>query len=425
MAGFWARRRRGAPELEAHDAELATRAGSALFAADDRLRAAAEELGFAEAELGRDAIAEPAEVLAVARRQLGEAFRLNRRNHDAMPGPADEIRARYLRVVDLCEAVERVLDEQAAELGERMSRARRAPDVVAGVRADLVHARARFPYVRATLDRLGARYAREALADFDATLAEADQLLGFAEHSLRVAERRRSEGESSHADVALEASARSVRRAATLLDAVETFEVEALRAEAALPALADDCRRALALALGAPHSPAAAAAITELQAALAALPATGVNTDPVGHLRRLREARAALDAAMAIAPPAARERATRDHESAGPPAPPVGHVHHAVRDADRRLDVARDAVAGHPGWIGAEALTRLAESERIRVDLGHYLGSASSEVTVIVTDVDRRAQAIAMARRAATLASESLSLARRDIGAMRAQGLGA
>ncbi|GAA1061816.1 hypothetical protein [Agromyces bracchium] len=491
MAGFWARRRRGAPELQAHDAELATRAGTALFAVDDRLRAASEELGFAEAALGSEAIAETAVVLAAARRQLGEAFRLNRRNHDPQPGPSDEVGARYLHVIDLCEAIERSLDDQTADLAERMSRARRAPDVIAGIRADLVRASARIAYVRATLDRLAARYARDALAGIDGGPAEADRLLGFAAHSLGVAERRRADGEVAHADVALEASARSVHRAATLLDAVETFEVEALRAEAALPGLAEECRRDLAVALGAPHSPDAAAAIAELQAALAALPATGVDTDPIGHLRRLRAARDALDVATGAVPatraglatatvtagaPATRAAsatatalatragaatapapatragpatatapatwaatapatatspapATATGRATGEPAPPSAfravHVLHAVRDADRRLDVARDAVAGHPGRIGAEALRRLAESERIRVDLGQVLGSAGSEVTVIVSDADHRAQVIEMARRAASLASESLSLARRDLGAMRAQGLGA
>jgi len=398
---------------------LATRAGSALFAADDRLRAAAEELAFAEAELGFDAIAQPTEVLAVARRQLSDAFRLNRRNRDVDAGPADEVRARHLRVVDLCEAVERVLDEQAADLAERMSRARRAPDLIAAVRGDLVRLRARIPYARATIDRLGARYARAALADLEANPADAEHLLRFAEHSVGVAVRRREAGRRDDADVALEASARSVRRAASLLDAVDTFEVEALRAEATLPALADECRRDLAAALGARRSPTVADTIADLQVALAAIPTAGVNTDPLGHVRRLRAARIALEAAVV----AAGERATR--ESAAPPVPPVGHVRHAVRDADRRLDVARDAVAEHPGWIGAEALARLAESERIRVDIGHYLGSASSEVTVVVSETDHRAHVIELAQRAANLATESLSLARRDIGAVRAQGHGA
>ena len=248
-----------------------------------------------------------------------------------------------------------MLDEQTSALAERMRRARRAPEIIAGVRADIERLRARIPHARETIDRLAARYAREALVHVEGNVAEADQLLGFAEHSVGVAERRRAAGQREQASVALEASVESVRRAATLLDAVETFEVEALRAESTLAALVEESRRDLAAALEEPRSRRVADTIGELQAALAALPPAGVNTDPFAHLSRLREARAALDAAIA----AARERATDL-------IPLVNHVHHAIKDADRQLDVARDAIAGHPGWIGAEALTRLAESERIQ-----------------------------------------------------------
>ena len=103
MAGFRVRRRRGAQQLEVHDAELAKRAGRALVAADERIRVTADELGFAEAELGLDATAQLSEALVAARRHLSDAFRLNRLNHDAIPGTADEVRARYVRIVELCE----------------------------------------------------------------------------------------------------------------------------------------------------------------------------------------------------------------------------------------------------------------------------------------------------------------------------------
>ena len=58
MAGFWGKRKRVDPELEAQDADLAKRAGSALVAADERIRVTTDELVFAEAELGPDATAE-------------------------------------------------------------------------------------------------------------------------------------------------------------------------------------------------------------------------------------------------------------------------------------------------------------------------------------------------------------------------------
>jgi len=192
---------------------------------------------------------------------------------------------------------------------------------------------------------------------------------------------------------------------------VETFEVEALRAESTLAAIVEDSRGDLVVALKEPHSPGVATALAELQTALAALPTAGVNTDPFTQLNRLREANAGLDAAIA----AARERAAR-------PIPPLEHVRHAIDDADRQLAVAGDVIAGHRGWIGADARTRLAESERIRVDLDRYLGTSAAAATVI--HEDHREQAMAMARRVAYLASEALQLAQRDIDASRPQDPG-
>ncbi|PWC05240.1 hypothetical protein [Agromyces badenianii] len=411
MAGFRVRRRLGAQELEVHDAELAKRAASALLAADERIRVTSDELGFAEAELGSESTAMASEALVSVRRQLSDAFRLNRLNHDAIPGTADEVRARNMRILQLCERADHALDEQTSALADRVARARRAPEIIAGVRADVAHLRARIPDARETIDRLAARYAREALAHVEANPAEAEQLLGFAEHSVGVAERRREAGQREQAHLALEASRESVRRAATLLDAVETFEVEALHAESMLAAIVEESRRDLAVALEEPHSRArgVANAVAELQAALAGLPPAGVNTDPFAHGRRLRRAHAALDAALA----AARERATH-------PVPSMTQVRRAIEAADRQLDMARDVVVGHPGLIGAEALTRLAESERIRIDLSHSLGSSAA--TVKVTGRDDREQMIAMALRVASLASEVLDLARRDNDARRWQG---
>ncbi|MFE5670926.1 hypothetical protein ACFQ58_04860 [Agromyces sp. NPDC056523] len=410
MAGFWGKRKREEQEqLAAQDADLAKRAGAALVAADERIRVTTDELGFAEAELGADATRPLSTALTTVREHLGGAFRLNQLNYDHIPDTAEELRTRNARIVQLCEWAEDVLDQQTSALAERIARARRAPEIIAGIRGDIVLLRERLPNARQTVDRLAARYAPDALAQVEANPAQAEQLLGFAEHGAGVAERRREAGQREQANLALEAATEAVRRAATLLDAVETFEVEALRAESTLAAIVEDSRGDIVVALKEPHSPTVGAAIEALQTALASLPAAGVNTDPFTHLDRLREANAGLDAAIA----AARERAAR-------PIPPLEHVRHAIDDADRQLAVARDVIAGHRGWIGADARTRLAESERIRQDLDQFLGMPATTVPTI--DEDHREQAMGMARRAAYLAGEALQLARRDIDASRPQG---
>ncbi|MCC2033442.1 hypothetical protein [Microbacterium allomyrinae] len=408
MAGFWGKRKREQEELDAQDADLARRAQKALVSADERIRLTTDELAFAEAELGPGSTKDLREALDAVRTHLQEAFHLHQLNHDEIPDTPEELRTRNARIAQLCEWAEELLDDRTTALAVPIERARRAPEIIAKVRADAARLRLRIPDARSTVQRLAARYSAHALAQVEANPAEAEQLLGFAEHSAAVAERRREAGQREQANMALEASTESVRRAETLIDAVETFEVEALRAESTLAAIIEDSRDDLTVALREPHSPGVSDAIVGLQSALAALPAAGVNTDPFEQLSRLREANAGLDAAIA----AARERAARV-------IPPLEHVRHSIDDADRQLAVARDVIAGHRGWIGADARTRLAEAERVRADLDRYLGTSASAATTI--DEDHREQAMAMARRAAFLASEALQLAQRDIDAARPQ----
>lgn len=409
MAGFWGKRKREQEELEAQDADLARRARTALVAADERIRVTTDELAFAEAELGAEPTKDLRDALDSVRTHLAEAFHLHQLNHDEIPDTPEELRTRNARIAQLCEWAEDLLDDRTEALAAPIERARRAPEIVAKVREDAVRLRARIPQARETVQRLASRYSTEALAQVASNPAEAEQLLGFAEHSAGIAERRREAGQREQANLALEACTEAARRAATLVDAVETFEVEALRAESTLSAIVEDSREDIAVALKEPHTPAVSAAITDLQAALASLPAAGVNTDPFALLSRLRTANAALDDAIAKA----RERAAR-------PLPPLEHVRHAIDDGDRQLAVAKDVIAGHRGWIGADARTRLAEAERIRLDLDRYLGTSASAATSI--DEDHREQAMAMARRVGFLAGEALQLAQRDIDASRPQG---
>jgi hypothetical protein len=411
MAGFWGKRKReDQAALDAQDADLARQARTALVAADERIRLTTDELAFAEAELGNEATQELRTALSSVRTHLAEAFHLHQLNHDEIPDTPEELRTRNARIVQLCEWAEDLLEDRAGSLAEAIARARRAPEIIAGVRADAAHLRTRIPHARDTVTRMAARYSPDALRQVESNPAEAEQLLGFAEHSAAVAERRREAGQREQANLALEAATEAARRAATLIDAVETFEVEALRAESTLSAVVEDSRDDLIVARTAPQTPAVTAAMAELEAALRALPAGGVNTDPFSQLSRLREANGGLDAAIA----AARERAAR-------PIPPVEHVRNAIDDADRQLAVARDVIAGHRGWIGADARTRVAEAERIRIDLDRYLGTSAAAATAI--DEDQREQALAMARRVAFLASEGLQLAQRDIDAARPQAV--
>ncbi|KQT74291.1 MULTISPECIES: hypothetical protein [unclassified Microbacterium] len=387
MAGFWGKRKR--EEQDAADADLARRAELAIVAADERVRLTSDELDFARAELGDKATEDLAAALESVRTHLAEAFRLHQLNHDEIPDTKDELRTRNARIIQLSQWAEDLLEERTQVLQPKIDAVRRAPETIARVRADRDRLAERVPNAREVVERLSRRYSDSALQQIGGNPEEIEQLLDFAVHTAAVSERRREAGQREQASVALEAATESARRAESLLDAVDMFEIEALRAESTLAAVVEDSRGDLAEARRGAQTPAVTQAMADLERALAALPASGARTDPFAALSSLRQANAALDHA--------RERASR-------PVPSQEQVEHAIDDADRQLAVARGLITGHRGWIGADARTRFVEAERLRAGLP--LGPVAE---------DDRETVLATARRAGSLASESLQIAQRDI----------
>lgn len=402
MALWGKRKREEQAALTAQDAEIAQRAQRALVAVDERIRTTSDELDFAVAELGEGPTKGVREALDAVKLHLGEAFHLHQLNHDEIPDTAEELRTRNARIAQLCEWADELLDERTSALEKDIDRVRRAPEVLAQVRRDTVMLNERLPHARATLERLAVRYSDSALRQVSAGADEAEQLLTFAAHSADVSLRRREAGRAEEANLALETATEAVRRAAAIIDGVEDFEIEALRAESTLADVIADSRGDLVAARTAPAVPAVAAAVTALEAALAALHPAGTKADPFAELSQLREANSGLDAAIAVA----REREAR-------PVPAIAQVRHALDDADRQIAVVRNVVNGHRGWIGADARTRLAEAERTR-----------SDTEPLVADEDTREEAMSLARRAGALASEALQLAQRDIDSSRPQDPG-
>ncbi|MGI6879387.1 hypothetical protein [Microbacterium sp. gxy059] len=398
---FWGKRKREeqTAQQQSEDQALAARAQRALVQTDERIRTTRDELAFASAELGPKATQDLREGLDAVTSHMGEAFQLHQLNHDDIPDTAEELRTRNARIAQLCEWAEQVLDERTEALRERIERIREAPRVLAGVRDEAARLRERVPQAEETVERLARMYAPEAMRRVAGGPAEAVQLLDFAEHSAGVAERRRDAGRRDEAMLALETATEAVRRAGRVLDGIDDFELEAMRAQATLGDVVADSRDDIAAARRGAGGAEVASAIADLEKALAALPAPGTLGDPFADLAALGEANAALGRAVEKA----RQRAER-------PVPPLAHVRHDVDTADRAIAITRSLVDGHRGWIGADARTRLAEAERTRLDIDPLIASE-----------DTRHQAQQLARRTAQLANEALRLAQRDIDQSRPQ----
>ncbi|KDA06643.1 hypothetical protein DC31_09785 [Microbacterium sp. CH12i] len=402
MAGFWGKRKREQEERAVQDASLARQAETSLVAADERIRTATDELSFAEAELGVSLTKDLKTALDAVRTHLREAFQLHQLNHDEIPDTDEELRTRNARIVQLCEWAEDLLDEKTASLAESVARVRQAPQVIAKVRTDAEALSAQLPQTRAAIERLAARYADSAMHQISASADEAEQLISFAVHGADVSERRRAARQNEEANLALETATEAIRRVGALLDAVEDFEIEALRAESTLAEVVADSRGDIIAARTAPKVPAVTSATTELEKALEALTPSGVRGDPFAELNQLRTANSALDDAIMKAEYRAQH-----------PLPSVAQVQHSLDDADRQLGVARGLISGHRGWIGADARTRLAEAERLRIDIPELIAAEAT-----------REQALTGARRVAQLAAEALQLAQRDIDSARPQQQG-
>lgn len=399
MAGFWGKRKREQEEQAAHDANLARDAEKALVAADERIRTATDELAFAEAELGASLTKDLKTALDAVRKHLREAFHLHQLNHDEIPDTDEELRTRNARIAQLCNWAEDLLDEKTAALADAISTVRNAPKVRAKVRADAEALTARLPQARSAIERLATRYADSAVQQIRNSAAEAEQLISFATHGADVAERRRAAQQNEEANLALETATEAIRRTGAILDAVEDFEIEALRAESTLAEVVADSRGDIITARNAPKLPAVTQATADLEAALGALSPAGTRNDPFAELSQLRTANTALDDAIAKAQYRVQH-----------PLPSVAQVQHSLDDADRQLGVARGLIAGHRGWIGADARTRLAEAERLRVDIPELIQAE-----------DTREQALNASRRVAQLAAEALQLAQHDIDSARPQ----
>ncbi|WP_317451772.1 hypothetical protein [Microbacterium sp. NIBRBAC000506063] len=322
VSGFWGSRKKERAQQAAQDADLARSAKTALVAADERIRLTQDEYGFALAELGEELTEDLKNALESVRTHMGEAFRLHQLLHDEIPDTPEEQRGWNSRILQLCEWAQTLLDEKTSALEEVVARVRRAPEIIAQVRADADSLEERIAPTRQTIERLSTRYADSAMAQVAASADEAAQLLAFARHGADVSERRRSAGRNPEANLALETATEAVRRARALLESVEDFEINALRAESTLTDIIADSRADIADARRAPQAPAVIEATAALESALGGL--VPRRNDPFAELSALREANDRLERAVAAArhraenpPPRASTSCTRSTTPTG------------------------------------------------------------------------------------------------------------
>lgn len=380
----------GRSEPRAVPTEPSPEVAQALVRADETVRRGQDELGYATAEFGEASTRELTLALTQAKQQLREAFRLNALLLDDEPETPDQRQQLETGVLGAAAEVDRLVRGPAAEFAARRAALRDAPEAIARLRAEATDVSGRIEETSAAVETLTSRYGPEVVVAVADSPEQAAALLEFTERSLGLAERRHAGGRGEEATKAIRVASDSVRRAADLLDAVTDFEVEVVQAESTLAAVLADSRSDIAAA----RQLTAAAPSAEIDDAAAALQ-TAVDAaagrdagDPFTTLSTLRGANQRLEQLV-------QERQTRPQRERV-----RAHLEAALADADRQVARARTLITDHPGAVGPDARTRLAQAERLLAG---------------VTHLDDPEQALAGVRQSADLAAEAAAIAERDL----------
>ncbi|MGW5395427.1 TPM domain-containing protein [Streptomyces sp. NPDC003952] len=379
--------------------ELDARAKALLVETDDAIRTSTEELGFATAQFGEEAVAAFTQAVEFGKGELTAAFRLRQQLDDAYPED-DATRRRMLdEIVARCTEASRRLDAETADFDRLRDLEKNAPQALATVEAHFRALTGRTTTAVATLTALARQYADSAAAPVAANPEQAKDRLLFATTSLGEARAAIDSGDNGKAAVHVRAAEGAVDQAATLVDAVERRAQELAEAAGKLPGALGETDTDLADARGLLTGTTEGSTgdlrgrISRAEAVLADVrqEQSAGRYDPMDALRRVEEADAALDEALA----GARERESGRQRAAA-------LLDQALLTARSAIGAATDYITTSRGAIGSQARTRLAEAQR------HLERSTS------LAGPDP-AGALAEAQQAESLARQAQQLAEQDV----------
>ncbi|MFG2990156.1 TPM domain-containing protein [Streptomyces sp. NPDC048257] len=382
--------------------ELDGRAKTLLVETDDAVRTSTEELGFASAQFGEEAARPFIAAVEYAKGELTHAFRLRQQLDDAYPED-DATRRRMLdEIVARCTEANRRLDAESADFDRLRDLEKNAPQALATVEQHYLDLTGRAATSEATLTALARRYADSASAPVASHPEQAKDRLLFTATNLGLAHAALDAGENGTAAVHVRAAEGAVDQAATLVDAVERRAQELAEAAGKLPGALTETETDLADARGLLTGTAEGTSTADLRGRIGRAEAVLADVrqeeaagryDPIDALRRIEEADAALDEALA----GARERESGRQRAAA-------LLDQAMLAARSAIGAATDYITTTRGAVGSQARTRLAEA-------GRHLERA---VAVAAADPSG---ALAEAQQADALAQQAQQLAEQDVRA--------
>ena len=202
------------------DEELEQAASTSLLEADDALRTAEQELGFAEAQFGAESTTALRAALTTNRERAREAFALHQRLDDAEPETDAARRRLCSQIIGLAERIEDDLDQHTDDI-DRLRTIEADPDAALAAAGDrLDDVRARLEPGRSALAQLQIDHPRAEISAVQDNPTEADDLLQAATAALTEA-RTALPGDRPDAALHIRTAESAVQQAAAKLQAID------------------------------------------------------------------------------------------------------------------------------------------------------------------------------------------------------------
>ena len=339
--------------------QLRTQAGSALVQADDTVRAAAEELSYAQAQFGLSATDAFTAALDSARKHLSRCFELRKILDDDIPETEPQQRQMYTEILQHCsEAVGEIRAQEEAfnkrrgieanlptSIAETAQRADETEQAIVMAETILVTLSAAYPASSLTSVAQAPEQARRLLAAGRTALDQARASVEASQEATAVEQVRIAQGSIAQAG----------QLAAQVTGARERLQSAAKDLEAAIASISSDLVDAKRLE-GAVPAATLAPLVADAEAAVAeGRQASGANPsgDPLAALDHLARAEAAIDAALAPA----REREENDSRARASLGSRLARLNSQVESVTSYITTYR-------GAVGPSARTALSEAAR-------------------------------------------------------------
>lgn len=366
---FWSSRKRRGPEgmtsgeVEGRTMtleELRQRVGSELIQTDDAVKTSTEEVGFAIAEFGEEAAAPFQKALEEAHRELDEAFRLHRQFDEN----ADEQTQRRLlaAILQRTGAANEKLDAQVQHFDKLRDLEKQAPQVLAALNDEVAALDVRIPAVREELAALAAMYSPKALESVTGNPDEAASRLAFVREQMAAGLEDVAANRLGEAAITALAAQEAAGQARAFLDAVGRIGKDLGQAQGRIDAAISETQRDIAEAQAAGASGLSGTTAAQLASLVGAAQAAVVaasgaaspegGRDPLGALRHIEEADAALEAMLQQV---RDERAQRARAAVA--------LERTLIAARAQVSAAGDYITTHRGAVGSEPRALLAEAQ--------------------------------------------------------------